>query len=508
VFSPVEVAAVTRAGRPRNLERHVAGFDAPMLVVVAPASGSGLLVVAGRTLETVDSAVHRVELVLLVGGPLVVLVAAGAAWIIAGAALRPVGRMRREAAEISAHDGDGTLGVPGTRDELADLAETVNDLLRRLQAMLDRERSFVSAMGRELRTPLSDLQRKLELAGRPGRSAEQRSEAVASASEEVRRLARLAEDLLLLAQSDEGKLVVVPRRQPLTPLLELATAHIAMEARRRHVALKVTAPPKLEVPVDAAAHIGQVLDNLLDNALRFSPPGGAISVTASPQDDLVIVEIADQGPGSPTTTCHTSSNGSADPTPRAIPRATGIAPGPGWDWPSPGSSCKPTMAPSPPPTIPTAEPASAFACRPAEAADRRSSAVRDALDPFKSGSPGSPSSRATPHSTPTSISAPARFARMPASPSGPGTEWFDANGRVCIGNHQPGRDVLGLSLKRNQYRRQPGPPGSKPQLAARKQKLSRPPTAASQVVRSRPVSVYPLVVACNGSGDRYAASDF
>jgi signal transduction histidine kinase len=298
VVSPVEVAAVTRAGRSRNLERHVAGFDARMLLVIVPASGSGLLVVAGRTLETVDSAVHRVELVLFVGGPLVVLLAAGAGWIIAGAALRPVERMRREAAEISARDGDGTLGVPGTRDELADLADTLNDLLQRLRAMLHRQRRFVSAAGHELRTPLSNLQLKLELAGRPGQSAGQLSEAVASASEEVRRLARLAEDLLLLAQSDEGKLVVLPRRQPLTPVLELATAHFAVEARRRHVALKVTAPPKLEVPVDAA-RIRQVLDNLLENALRFSPPSGAISVTASAQDGLVVVEIADQGPGFP-----------------------------------------------------------------------------------------------------------------------------------------------------------------------------------------------------------------
>jgi signal transduction histidine kinase len=298
VLSPVEVARLTGAGRPRDLERHVAGFDAPMLVVVAPAGGSGLLVVAGRTLETVASAVHRVELVLLVGGPLVVLVAAGAAWIIAGAALRPVGRMRREAAEISAHDVDGTLGVPGTRDELAELAQTLNDLLQRLRGMLARERGFVSAMGHELRRPLSDLQRKPELAGRPGRSAGQRSEAVASASEEVRRLARLAEDLLLLAQSDEGQIVVLPRRQPLTPLLELATGHVATEARRRHVAWKVTASPNLEASVDAA-RISQVLDHLLDNALRFSPPGGAISVTASTQDGLVVVEIADQGPGFP-----------------------------------------------------------------------------------------------------------------------------------------------------------------------------------------------------------------
>jgi hypothetical protein len=143
-LSSREVAAVLRAGHPRTLERHVPGFDAPMLLVAAPGNGLGSVAVAGKTLDTVDSAVRRVELVLLIGGPMVVLMAAAAAWLIAGAALRPVERMRKEAAEISAHDRDATLGVPRTRDEVAALADTLNDLLRRVHALLHRQRSFVA----------------------------------------------------------------------------------------------------------------------------------------------------------------------------------------------------------------------------------------------------------------------------------------------------------------------------------------------------------------------------
>jgi signal transduction histidine kinase len=292
------VASVIRAGRQRRFERQITTFDAHMILVAIPVGHTGLVVVTGKTLDTVDSAVQRVQVLLLVGGPLLVLAAAAGAWVIAAAALRPVERMRREAEEISDRHSDTTLGVPATKDEVAALARTFNDLLSRLQGALHRQRGFVSAAGHELRTPLTNLQLELELAARAGRTREQLCDAVTAASEEARRLARLAEDLLLLAQSDEGHPPVLPSRQLLLPLLESAAARVREDGHRRGVAVDVSSPPGVEVLVDEV-RLRQVLDNLLDNALRFAPSGTTVSVTSHDEEGRVVVEIADAGPGFP-----------------------------------------------------------------------------------------------------------------------------------------------------------------------------------------------------------------
>jgi signal transduction histidine kinase len=108
----------------------------------------------------------------------------------------------------------------------------------------------------------------------------------------------LAEDLLLLAQSDEGHPTVLPSRQLLLPLLERAAGRVREDARRRGVDLEVVSPPGVEVRADEM-RLRQVLDNLLDNALRFAPTGTTVSMTSREEQGWVVVEIADAGPGFP-----------------------------------------------------------------------------------------------------------------------------------------------------------------------------------------------------------------
>ncbi|MFC7641761.1 histidine kinase dimerization/phospho-acceptor domain-containing protein [Streptosporangium lutulentum] len=127
----------------------------------------------------------------------------GRVWLLAGTALRPVERMRRTASDMHVRDPAARLDVPRTRDEIAALALTFNDLLARLQSSLWRQRRFVAEAGHELRSPLAVLQAELDLATRPGRSRAELTLAVAGAAEETRRLTRLADNLLLLAQNDE-----------------------------------------------------------------------------------------------------------------------------------------------------------------------------------------------------------------------------------------------------------------------------------------------------------------
>ncbi len=137
---------------------------------------------------------------MLVVGPVALLLAAFAGYRLAGAALRPVESMRREAAEISSETSGRRLPVPEARDEVRRLGETLNEMLERLDEGLLRERRFVADAGHELRTPLALLRTELELALRRPRSPEELEAAIRSATEEVERLIRLAEALLVAGQ--------------------------------------------------------------------------------------------------------------------------------------------------------------------------------------------------------------------------------------------------------------------------------------------------------------------
>ena len=135
----------------------------------------------GTSLEETNEAVGSVERFLIISGSVAVVVFGIGALFLAGAALRPVERMRRQADAISDRDTDARLMVPHSRDEIARLGRTMNRLLDRLQGALGRQRNFVADAGHELRTPISVLQTELELAGRPGRTEEELREAIGHA---------------------------------------------------------------------------------------------------------------------------------------------------------------------------------------------------------------------------------------------------------------------------------------------------------------------------------------
>ncbi|NMI01667.1 sensor histidine kinase [Pseudonocardia acidicola] len=279
----------------------VAGDRSRLLATPATAGGRRLLVVVGTGTDVSDAAVDRVRSALLLGGPPAVLLAGFGAWLLAGAALRPVERMRREAAAISEHDSGTWLAVPDTRDEIAALGATMNALLARLQGALARERGFVADAGHELRTPLAILRTELDLAARPGRSREDLIEAIGHAGEETDRLIRLAEDLLLLARADNGQPFLRPAPLSLPDLLAAAARGAAARAAPRQVGVEVHGPTELHVRADAD-RLRQAVDNLLDNAIRYAPSGGVVELSASTRaapggSSMVRIEVADRGPG-------------------------------------------------------------------------------------------------------------------------------------------------------------------------------------------------------------------
>jgi signal transduction histidine kinase len=268
-------------------------------IAAAPLVGHpGWVAVAGESLETYESTQSQVVRELAVGGVGFVAVAGLGAYGLARAALSPVERLRRQVAAISERGEASGVEKPATRDEIAALADTMNELLGRLQGALARQRAFTADASHELRNPLAVLRGELELAARPGRTREELAAAVRNAASEAERLTRLTDDLLLLARTDEDQLS--PRRGPtdirrlLASSAELAASRLAAAG----VTCRVDVQPGLYADLDAD-RIRQAIDNLVDNALRFAPGGSVIVLAARADGTDLDIEVRDDGPGFP-----------------------------------------------------------------------------------------------------------------------------------------------------------------------------------------------------------------
>src|SRR5439155_15173662 len=187
-----------------------------------------------------------------------------AGWMLAGAALTPVERMRSQAAEMSSSSGR-RLAVPAENDEIRRLAETLNEMLSRFDESSQKERRFLDDASHELRTPLTALKAELDVARSRPRSAEELTRALASASDETDRLARMAEDLLVLSRAHGG---VLPIRRPETELGQLLSAAAALfAARAASAGVTIKTGTTDGVAFVDGVRVRQAVDNLLDNAL-------------------------------------------------------------------------------------------------------------------------------------------------------------------------------------------------------------------------------------------------
>jgi signal transduction histidine kinase len=202
--------------------------------------------------------------------------------------------MRRRAQEITLEQSGERLPLPRAEDEIHDLGETLNVMLDRLEAGIRHERAFVADASHELRTPLAILGAELELANRRERSHEYLRAAVRSASEEVARLTRLAEDLLVIARFDQGQLPIAREPVQLRALLERVRDRFARRPIGGEREIAVDAPAGPPVDLDPV-RIEQALGNLVDNALRHG--AGNVRIAARREDGFVLLEVSDEGSG-------------------------------------------------------------------------------------------------------------------------------------------------------------------------------------------------------------------
>lgn len=296
-LTPAEAARASRESfvvtRP-----HVRSIQGQARLLARPAAGRGqtYVVVVAATLDDRNESLRNLRTILLIGGPVALLLASLAGYAVSGAALRPVEAMRRRAAEISAVEPDERLPLPEAHDELRRLGETLNGMLGRLEAALDRERTFVDDASHELRTPLALHKTELELALRYAETPEEMRAAIASAIVEVDRLSALAEDLLVLARSQQGKLALHLRRVRVADLLGDVRERFA--ARMGESGRSLVVEPGNGLVVDAdPVRLEQALTNLVENAIEHG--AGEITVRTSETDGDLQIHVEDSGPGFP-----------------------------------------------------------------------------------------------------------------------------------------------------------------------------------------------------------------
>jgi two-component system, OmpR family, sensor kinase len=296
--SPLLTPAQLARGRQSEIWVTTTADEEDARATAGPLPGHpGWVAVAAVSLEAYDATQGQVARGLAIGGGAFIAIAGAGAYWLARAALSPVERLRRQAAAISGRDDDGTLDVPRTKDEVAALAGTMNDLLSRLRRALERERAFVADASHELRSPLAILRGELELAGRPGRGTGELTAAVRTAAEEADRLSRITDDLLVLARGDAGRLDLRLRETDVRELLGRGAA-LAASSLAAGVTIQVDVPGGTRARVDPD-RVRQAVDNLLANAARFAPADSAIVLAARVEGPDLRIEIRDDGPGFP-----------------------------------------------------------------------------------------------------------------------------------------------------------------------------------------------------------------
>ncbi len=256
------------------------------------------------SLERVDESIAALRRLFLLFIPAGLLVAGLASWFMARRSLAPVGRIAREAQELTAEHLDRRIDLPPGGDEVAQMVATVNQMLDRLEASFRAQERFIANAAHELQTPVSILLGQAQVLSQQARSAEEHDRFAASVQDEMRRMAKTIEGLLTLARADVGMPPGSVTSVSLNEAVTDAVQRCEPLARQREVRLvPVLAVPAPDRPEPLVAGDGELLRtmivNLLRNAIRYSPVEKPVEIKVAVEGDEACVTVRDHGPGIP-----------------------------------------------------------------------------------------------------------------------------------------------------------------------------------------------------------------
>jgi heavy metal sensor kinase len=257
------------------------------------------VVQVATSLGTVTEALGQVRWILAIGIPTVLFFALVGGWILAGRALKPVDSVVQALRGLDAHNLTARIAESEGTLEVRELAANFNALLSRLGDAFRRVREFTADASHELRTPLTVLRGEAEVALRHPRSSEEYQSVLVSGLEEIHRMGRIVEDLLLLAKGDLGEVPVEKMPVDLEQLLEEMGTQAKMLAEARGIQLTAAGGPPVEIRADPL-RLRQLFWNLLNNAVQYTPEGGAVFLShALVGEGWVRVTVKDTGIGIP-----------------------------------------------------------------------------------------------------------------------------------------------------------------------------------------------------------------
>jgi signal transduction histidine kinase len=257
-----------------------------------------LILLAASPLADVERERHEVQEAMLVGIPIVLLLAGGGGFWLASVGLRPIAGMARQAARISL-TGTVDLGRADRADELGQFARAFNSLVHRLRAALQAQRQFMADASHELRTPVSVVRSVVDVTlGGDHRTESEYREALAIVGDQSRRLGRLVEDMLVLARADAGGYPLRPVDLYLDEVVADCRRAVDVLAAERGVSIRSEASPEIPFRGDEDL-LRQLVLNVLQNAVQHTPSGGSVTVEMRRDSDAIKIRIADTGTGIP-----------------------------------------------------------------------------------------------------------------------------------------------------------------------------------------------------------------
>jgi heavy metal sensor kinase len=268
-----------------------------LYAIQATSEGRTFTIQVAEDMDDYLEALQRYRLLLFTGIPVLLLAATiGGHWM-SRRALAPVDEITAAAQKISPTDLTGRVQLPGTRDELDRLAETLNAMLQRIGSAFEQMKQFTADASHDLRTPISVIRTRAEITLRKPRNEEQYREALNEIVAETARLSDLIDDLLLLARADVGAEGLKVKRVDLCDIARRASAEGKTLAESRDVQWSQTFPnSSLWVSGDADA-LRRLFLILIDNAIKYTPERGAVSMRVGNSDGKACVEVSDTGIG-------------------------------------------------------------------------------------------------------------------------------------------------------------------------------------------------------------------
>jgi heavy metal sensor kinase len=257
------------------------------------------IIVANQSLDPVLRQLDTLRRILGIVLPVAILLAGFAGWFLARKSLAPVVAMSEQARRIGAENLEERLSITNPRDELGRLASTFNELLSRLNAAFSQQRQFMADASHELRTPVSVIQTAAAvLLDREHREEEEYRNVLGIIDGQVRRLGRIIEDLFRLSRADSGHYVLERNPFYLDELLAETGRAASMLAASKEISVQVPEVPELLYEGDEEL-MRRMIWNLLDNAIKYTAPGGSVQVRFEARQRSYAITVSDSGPGIP-----------------------------------------------------------------------------------------------------------------------------------------------------------------------------------------------------------------